>query len=117
MTCKGWDVAKFSRGDRQYLLRVALETLDVRLRVIEIVAAERTAARIRTLEPPEQARRVEVVLARPALFVRRLHVRPDNAVADGTFTLSLQCTLNVALEGHETFDQTARGEDDDLEGA
>jgi hypothetical protein len=59
---------------------------------------------------------MEVVLARPTRFVRRLHVCPDNAVADCTFTLPLQCTLNVAPKGHETFDQAARGEDDDLEG-
>jgi hypothetical protein len=88
--------------------KVALRFFDVYLSVIEVVAAKRTAARVRALEPPEQASRVEVVLASPTLLVWRLHIRPNNAVADGTLILSLQRALDVSPEGHQTFNQATR---------
>jgi len=58
---------------------------------------------------------VEVVLACDTLLVRRLHVRPDNAVADGTLTLSLQSPLHISLERHQAFNEAPCGKDDDLE--
>lgn len=87
---------------------VLLRHLDIYLSVVEVVTAERTAARIGALEPPEQAGRVKVVLARPTPFVWRVHVCPNNAVADSTLTLSLQRTLHVPPERHQPFDQATR---------
>ena len=58
---------------------------------------------------------MEVVLACDALLARCLHVRPDDAVADGTLTLSLQSPLHISLKRHQAFDEASRGKDDDLE--
>jgi len=85
------------------------------LSVVETVPAKWTAARIRAFKPPEQTCGVEIVLACDALLGRRLHVRPNNAVADGTLTLPLQNPLHISLERHQAFDEASRGKDDDLE--
>ena len=57
------------------------------------------------------------ILTRPTLLLRRLHIRPDNAVADRTLRLPLQRPLDIPPESDQPLDQTSRGEDDDLEGA
>lgn len=86
-----------------------------RLCIVKVVSTQRAARAVGAFEPSEQADTVKRVAARPALFVGRLHVGPDDAVADGAFTLSLERPLHVAPECNQSFDDAARAEDDDLE--
>lgn len=57
---------------------------------------------------------MESVPTSPTPFVRRLHVGPNDTVADGALALSLQSTLDVASECDEAFDDAAGAENDDL---
>lgn len=81
--------------------------------VYKVVAAQRTGALIAALEPPEQADRVEGVLAGGTALVRGLHVCRDDRVTDSALTLTLQSTLNVAAERQQAIDQVTIGKHDD----
>jgi hypothetical protein len=85
--------------------------------VIEVIPAKRTTRTIRTLEPPEKTRPVKVIPTSSAPFIRRLHVRPNNAVTNGTFALPFQCSLHIPPKRDETFNDTACAENDNLKGA
>lgn len=86
------------------------------LGIVEIVSTQRTARAVRTPEPAEQARSMEHVLTRSTFLARGLHVCADDTVADGTLGLSRQRAADVPSEGDQTFNHTARAEDDDLDG-
>lgn len=58
------------------------------------------------------------ILTRGALLVRGLHIRADDAVADGALGLALQRALHVAAKGQQPIHQAAVAEHDDaLDGA
>ena len=57
---------------------------------------------------------MEVVLTSPTFLARGLHVRSDDAVADGTLALSLESSMYVPPKRHEPVDQAPLREDDDL---
>ena len=82
------------------------------LYINEVVPAQRTCALVTALEPPEQTHRMEGVLASRAPLVRRLHVRRDYRVTDGTLALALQRSLHVPPECHQSILQIAVGEHD-----
>lgn len=82
------------------------------LYINEIVPAQRTCTLVTALEPPEQTHRVEGVLASRAPFVRRLHVRRDYRITNGTLALALQRSLHVPPECHQSILQVAVGEHD-----
>ncbi len=82
------------------------------------IPTQRTTTRITAPEPAIQTGGVEAILAGGALLVRRLHVAPDDAVADGTLGLALERALDVLLEGQQAVDEGAVAEHDDaLDGA
>lgn len=67
---------------------------------------------VAALEPAEETHRMEGVLASGASLIRRLHVRRDHRVTDGTFALALQSALHVLAEGHQSVHKIAVGEHD-----
>lgn len=83
-----------------------------RSNIYKVVPTQRTCALVAALKPPEQADRVEGVLAGGASLVRRLHICRDDRITDGTLALSLESTLHVPAEGHQPIDQTSVGEHD-----
>lgn len=68
------------------------------LDVNEVIPAQRTRALVTAFEPPEQADRVEGVLASGAPLVGCLHICRNDRIADSTLALTLQSTLYVASE-------------------
>jgi len=83
--------------------------------IIEIVSTKRTARAVGAFEPPEEADTMKRVATRPAPFVGGLHVCPDDAVANGAFTLSFHRALNIPPKRDQTFNYAAGAEDDDLD--
>lgn len=75
--------------------------------IIERIPTKRAAARIATLEPPEQAAAVEHVAARAAALAGQLAVGAHDAVADGALGLALERGGHVAPPGYEAVDQGA----------
>ena len=51
----------------------------------------------------------------PTSFVGGLHVCANDAVTNGTFTLTFQSALDIASECDEAFNDTPSTEDDNLE--
>lgn len=82
------------------------------LYIYKLVATQRAGTLVAALEPPEETHRVEGVLASGASLIRRLHVRRDHRVTDGTFALALQRALHVLAEGHQSVHKIAVGEHD-----
>jgi hypothetical protein len=82
--------------------------------IVEVIPTQRATTTIAAPEPPKQAHRVKGVLASPTLLIRRLHIRPNNAITDSTLSLAFQCTLNIPAESNQALDQISRREDDNL---
>ena len=85
------------------------------LSIVEVIPTQRTTAAIAALEPAEQAHRMECILARSTLLVRRSHIGADDTVANSTLRLASQCTLDIPSKSNQTFNEVAGRENDDLE--
>ena len=75
-----------------------------RLAVVEIVPAQRTTARIATLEPLEQTAAMKRVLTRRALLIRQLPVRTHDTVTNGTFRLPLHSSRHIPPPRQQAID-------------
>lgn len=78
--------------------------ISTRLTIVKRVSAKRARARITRLEPLEQTRTMEQVLASAAPLTRQLSVSRNDTVANSTFRLSLECTSNIAFPSGEAID-------------
>lgn len=72
--------------------------LESKSRKCKLVPTQWASTLVTALEPSVQTNRVEGMFACCAPFVRCLHIRRNDRVANGTLALALQCALNVLAE-------------------
>ena len=75
--------------------------------IVAASSAEWTARGITALEPLKQTNAMEQVLASVTLLVRQLAIGSDYTIADRTFDLALERSIDVPLERGQRIDQVA----------